>query len=191
VAGFEQLEGRTADHDRIIALLADVGHNLGMSVWIGKRQQDRRVGGRPLADRLDTAEHEIHLPLIAWAPDGELERVDCAWYVRRKASFLFEVEWTAMLGEPVLTRHARYPEEDKVVRFLVIPPERADLVKVKLARSPLLRKAIEERNWHFIKWNHLVEFAARPEATLADLEPYLGLDAIADTVGEQLPLFGS
>jgi hypothetical protein len=65
------------------------------------------------------------------------------------------------------------------------------LLKVKLARSPLLRKTIEDRNWHFIKWNHLAEFAARSEPTLAALEPYLGLDAIADTVGEQLPLFGA
>ena len=190
VVGFEQLEARTVQHDRVIATLADVGHRLGMKVWIGRRQQGRRVDGRPLATWLDDGEREAHLPLITWAPEGELERVDCAWYVRRKASFLFEVEWTAMLGDPVLVRHARYPMDDKVVRFLVVPPERADLVKVKLARSPLLRKAIEDRNWHFIKWNHLAEFAARPEATLADLEPYLGLDAVADSVGEQLPLFG-
>jgi hypothetical protein len=190
VFGFEQLEGRTVEHDRVIALLADLGHRLGTRVWIGKRQQARRVDGRALSTLLDQAEREVHLPLITWAPDGELDRVDCAWYVRRKATFLFEVEWTAMLTEPVLTRHARYPIDDKVVRFLVIPPERAELVKVKLARSPLLRKAIEERNWHFIKWNHLAEFAARPDVTLDDLEPYLGLDAVADATGEQLPLFG-
>jgi hypothetical protein len=189
VAGFEQLETRGVDHDRVIGMLADVGHRLGMQVWIGRRQQTRRVDGRPLAAWLDEAEREAHLPLITWAPEGELDRVDCAWYVRRKATFLFEVEWTAMLGEPVLVRHARYAQDDKCVRFLVIPPERAELVKFKLARSPLLRKAIEDRNWHFIKWNHLAEYAARPEATLADLEPYLGLDAVADTVGEQLPLF--
>ncbi len=190
VFGFERLEGRTVDHDRVIAMLADAGHRLGMRVWIGKRQQARRVDGQALSSWLDEAEREIHLPLITWAPEGELDRVDCAWYVRRKASFLFEVEWTAMLGEPVMVHHARYPADDKVVRFLVLPPERAELAKVKLARSPLLRKAIEERNWHFLKWNHLAEFAARPEATLDDLEPYLGLDAAADTVGEQLPLFG-
>ena len=190
VAGFERLESRTAEHDRVIAMLADVGHRLGMRVWIGRRQQERRVDGRPLGSMLDAAEREIHLPLITWAPEGELDRVDCVWYVRRKATFLFEVEWTAMLGEPILVHHARYPIDERVVRFLVIPPERADLLKVKLARSPLLRKAIEERNWHFLKWNHLAEYAARPEATLADLEPYLGLDAFADSVGEQLPLFG-
>jgi hypothetical protein len=190
VVGFEQLEARTVDHDRVVATLADLGHRLGMRVWIGRRLQARRVDGRPLAAWLDQAEREVHLPLIAWAPEGELDRVDCAWYVRRKATFLFEVEWTAMLGDPILVRHARYPIDDRVVRFLVIPPERAELAKVKLARSPLLRRAVEERNWHFLKWNHLAEFAARREATLADLEPYLGLDAAADSAGQQLPLFG-
>ncbi len=190
VIGSDHLESRTADHDAVIATLADLGHRLGMRVWIGKRQQTRRVAGRQLADWLDDAERAVHLPLITWAPEGELDRLDCAWYVRRQATFLFEVEWTAMLSEPILVRHARYPIDDKVVRFLVLPPERADLVKFKMARSPLLRRAIEERNWHFFKWNHLAAFAARPDLLLGDLEPYLGLDALADTVGEQLPLFG-
>jgi hypothetical protein len=191
VVGSDQLEGRTADHDAVIATLADLGHRLGMRVWIGKRQQTHRVASRQLAGWLDDAEREVHLPLITWAPEGELDRVDCAWYVRRKATFLFEVEWTAMLGEPILVHHSRYPIDDKVVRFLVLPPERTELVKFKLARSPLLRRAIEERNWHFLKWNHVAAFAARPDLSLDDLEPYLGLDAAADTVGEQMPLFGN
>jgi hypothetical protein len=191
IVGSDRLEERTADHDAVIAALADVGHRLGMRVWIGKRQQTRRVAGRQLSAWLDDAEREVHLPLITWAPDGELDRVDCAWYVRRQASFLFEVEWTAMLSEPILVRHARYPIDDKVVRFLVLPPERAELVKLKIARSPLLRRAIEERNWHFLKWNHLAAFSARSDPSLNDLEPYLGLDALADTDGEQLPLFGN
>lgn len=191
VVGSDQLERRTADHDAVVATLADLGHRLGMRVWIGKRQQTHRVAGRQLSDWLDEAERAVHLPLITWAPDGELDRVDCAWYVRRKATLLFEVEWTAMLTEPVLIHHARYPIDDKVVRFIVLPEERAELVKFKMARSPLLRRALEERNWHFFKWNHLAAFAARTSLVLDDLEPYLGLEALADTAGEQLPLFGS
>ena len=35
---------------------------------------------------------------------------------------LFEVEWTAMLGEPLLRRHARIPPDERLVRFLVIAP---------------------------------------------------------------------
>jgi hypothetical protein len=144
----------------------------------------------PLSTWLDDEERNVHLPLIAWAPDGELERLDCAWYVRRRLTFLFEVEWTAMLGEPMLVHHARYPADDKVVRFLVLPPERARLAAYKVEQSPLLRKAIAERNWHFLKWNHLMEFSASEEPTLEALEPYLGLEAPADRAGEQLGMFG-
>jgi hypothetical protein len=187
----DRLEARSAGHDSMIATLAELGHALGMRVWIGKRQQTRRLGGQPLGSWIDQEEREIHLPLITWAPEGELDRVDCAWYVRHKATFLFEVEWTAMLGEPVLVHHARYAADEKVVRFLVIPPERTELVRFKLDRSALLRKAFAEGNWHILKWNHLLSFAARtePAPSLADLEPYLGLDPAAETVGEQLPLF--
>jgi hypothetical protein len=184
----DQLERRSAEHDAMIALIAEVGHRLGTRVWIGRRQQVRRVDGRPLGDRLDMEERDIVPTMIAWGPEAELERVDGAWYVRHKATFLFEVEWTAMLGDPLLVRHSRFPSDDKVVRFLVIPPERAELVRYKLARSPLLRAAFAERNWHVLKWDQLVGFAARTEISLADLEPYLGLDADA-TTGEQLPLF--
>jgi hypothetical protein len=188
----DRLETRSAGHDTMIATLAEVGHALGMRVWIGKRQQTRRVGGRLLGAWLDQEEREIHLPLITWAPEGELDRVDCAWYVRHKATFLFEVEWTAMLGEPVLVHHARYAADEKVVRFLVMPPERTELVRFKLDRSALLRKAFVDGNWHILKWNHLLTYAARggAEPSLADLEPFLGLDPVAEAVGEQLPLFG-
>ena len=184
----DQLERRSAEHDAMIATVAEVGHRLGTRVWIGRRQQVRRVRGRPLSDWLEMEEREIHPTMIAWGPEAELERVDCAWYVRHKATFLFEVEWTAQLGDAVLVRHSRFPTDEKVVRFLVIPPERAELVRHKLARSPLLRRAFEERNWHVLKWDQLAAFAAREEVSLAEIEPYLGLDADA-TAGEQLPLF--
>jgi hypothetical protein len=190
IVAFDDLETRAIEHDAIIGRLADIGHRLGMRVWIGQRQQARRISGLPLSAWLDDEERGVHLPLITWAPDGELERVDCAWYVRRRATFLFEVEWTAMLGEPILVRHARYPTDDKVVRFLVLPPERAKLAAYKIAGSPLLRRAVADRNWHFLKWNYLAELAAAEELSLDDLEPYVGLEAPADKAGEQLPMFG-
>ena len=40
-----------------------------------------------------------------------------------------------------------------------------------------------------LKWDQLAAFAARDEVSLADMEPYLGIDANA-SAGEQLPLFG-
>ena len=68
-----------------------------------------------------------------------------------------------MLGEPLLRRHARIPPDESLVRFLVIAPERTELVRYKLERSPLLRAAIDDGGWHIIKSDHLRTFlAARP-----------------------------
>ena len=184
----DRLERRSAEHDEMIASLADLGHRLGMSVWIGRRQQARRSAGRLLSARLTPDEREIHPTLIAWGPEAELERVDCAWYARHRVAFLFEVEWTAMLADAVLVRHQRFPEDENVVRFLVVPPERAALLALKLERSPLLRRAFADRNWHVLKWDQLAAFATLDEVSLAGLEPYVGLDADA-TAAQQLPMF--
>jgi hypothetical protein len=185
----DDLLRRAQEHAELIGLLADGGHRLGLSVWIGRREQDRRLGRGRLADRLHDAEQRAPLSLISRAVE-EVAEIDCAWYIRGKLAFLFEVEWTAMLGEPILRRHARIPQDDGTVRFLVIAPERTELVRHKLERSPLLRDAFDRDNWHVLKWNHLRAFLGRDEPTLDALEPYLGLDPVAERSGEQLDLFG-
>ncbi len=121
----------------------------------------------------------------------DVDEIDVVWQVRGRASFLFEVEWTAMLGEPLLRRGALIPPADDIVRFLVVVPERTELLRYKLERSPLLRAALEDGNWHILKTNHLHAFAARETLTLGDLEPFIGLDPPVEHRGaEQMPLFG-
>ena len=94
-----------------------------------------------------------------------------------------------MLGEPLLRRHARIPSDERIVRFLVIAPERTELVRYKLARSPLLRAAMDDGPWHILKSSHLRSFLARDELDLDGLEPLLGLDPLVERTGEQLALF--
>ena len=76
------------------------------------------------------------------------------------------------------------------MRFLVIAPERTELTRYKLARSPLLRAAQDDGPWHILKSNHLRQFLERDELDLDALEPLLGLDPFVERSGEQLPLFG-
>ncbi len=185
----DDLLKRAQEHAELIGLLADGGHRLGLNVWIGRREQARRLGAGRLGDRLEEHERRAFLVHISRAVD-DIAEVDCAWYVRGRMSFLFEVEWTAMLGEPILRRHARIPQDDGTVRFLVVAPERVELVRHKLERSPLLHDAFERDNWHVIKWNHLRSFLDRDDLSLDALEPYLGLDPVVERSGEQLDLFG-
>jgi hypothetical protein len=187
----DDLLRRSQEHAALIAALVDGGHRLGMRVWIAEREQARKHGaGRgTLGDLLHDRERNAYLASIARAAE-DLAEVDVIWYVRGKIALLFEVEWTAILGETLLRRHARIGNDDKLVRFLAIAPERTELVRHKLERSPLLRAALDEGGWNVIKWDHLQTFLAGDPPDLAALEPLLGLDPVADRGGEQMPLFG-
>lgn len=185
----EDLRRRTAEHTELLALLANGGHRLGMRVWLGRREQGRRIGRRTLADYLDPRERDPWLLSLSRAPAEDLEGVDCIWYHRGRAAILFEVEWTAMLGDVLLRRHARIPVDDGMARILAIPPERAELARHKLEASPVLRAAMESANWHLILWPHLRAWLDREALDLDSLEPYLGLDPAIERRAEQMGLF--
>jgi hypothetical protein len=186
----DDLLARSQEHAAIIGGLADAGHRLGMRVAIAEREQGRRdpTTGSPLGRRLDDREREAHLGAISRAT-AELAEVDCIWYVRGKAAFLWEVEWTAILGEPLLRRHPRIGTDESLIRFLVIAPERTELLRYKLDRSPLLRGALQEQGWHILKWPHLRTWLAADRPDLEALRPLLGLDPDAERTDEQMGLF--
>jgi hypothetical protein len=186
----EDLVRRSADHTELIAILVETGHRLGLAVHVGARQQDRFFGRRRLGELLSERERRVHLPLLARATAEVLDEIDCIWYVRNRLTMLWEVEWTAMLSEPILRRGTRIVTDDRTARIAVVVPERLELVRHKLDRSPVLRETIEQDNWRIMKANHLRRFAAAEPSSLAELEPYLGLDPDADRRGEQMALFG-
>ncbi len=186
----DDLTRRTQDHTRVIATLVDYGHRLGLRAWVATREHERAVDGRSLADRLTDDERRVYLPLVIRAPAEALAQVDAMWYVRGRLAFLFEVDWTAMIGDAVLGRGREIPLGDEQARFLVIPAERAELLRLKLERSPWLREEVERQNWHVLKWQHLDTLAAREGARMEWLEPVLGLDPLIERGGEQLTMFG-
>lgn len=185
----DPLRARHEEHGIIVGRLAELGHRLGMRVWIARREQRRLFRGHPLGELLTEAEQRTYLPLVHPGPPEVLEAIDCIWYIRGRLTFLFEVEWTAILDETVIRRGARVPTTDALVRFLVVPPERADLVRLKLERSPLLRFRLAEDNWHIIKSDHLGRLLDRDDVRLEDLGPILGLDPEIERDGGQLALF--
>lgn len=186
----DELAARTEDHARVIATLVEYAHRLGLRAWIAAREHDRTVGGRRLGDLLSDEERRVYLPLVLRAPVEELGAIDVIWYVRGRLAFLFEVEWTAMVGDAVLRRGRAIPVGEQQARFLVVPAERGELLRLKLQRSPWLRDEVERQNWHVLKWQHLDTLVARPGAKLEWLEPVLGLDPLIERGGEQLTMFG-
>jgi hypothetical protein len=186
----EELGRRLEDHARVIGTLVDYGHRIGLRAWVSKREHDRPYAGAALLDRLHEDERRAYLPLVVRAPAEALGAVDALWYRRGSLAFLFEVEWTAMLGEAVLRRGRQIPPGDQQARFLVFPAERTELVRLKLERSPWLRAEIARQNWYFLKWQHLDALMAAEQASLERLEPILGLDPLIERGGQQLTMFG-
>ena len=185
----DDLQARYREHTELVGGLVEYGHRLGLRCWVSPKEQKRPYLGRPLSSLLSDVEERAYLPLVSRGPVEALEAVDCMWYQRGKGALIFEVEWTAMLGESVLRRGRAIPQDETLVRFLVVLPERVELVRFKLARSPILREALAEGNWHILKANHLRAIVEREGADLGRFEPYLGLDPEIERQGEQLPLF--
>ncbi|HEX2193807.1 MAG TPA: hypothetical protein VHK63_02460 [Candidatus Limnocylindria bacterium] len=186
----EELGRRLEEHARIIGLLVDYAHRLGLRAWVSRREHLRAYAGGSLLDRLYEDERRAYLPLIVRAPAEVLGSVDAIWYRRGRLAFLFEVEWTAMMGEAVLRRGRQIEPTDQQARFLVFPRERTELVRFKLERSPWLREEVERQNWHFLKWQHLEDLVERDGAGLDRLEPILGLSPLIERGGQQLTMFG-
>jgi hypothetical protein len=186
----DALTDRYIEHGELVGLLVDYGHRLGLRCHVSPKERRRAFGEGTVGDMLSEEEERAYMPLVASGDPQTLEAIDCIWYLRGKATFMFEVEWTAMLTDALLRRGPRIPASDTVVRFLVVPPERAELVRFKLARSPLLRSALDEQNWHVLKSDHFRRLVARDEAGLDQLGPVLGLDPEIEREAEQLALFG-
>jgi len=186
----EDLGARKADHTRILAAVVEFGHRLGLRTWVSRHEQERPWRAGSLGDLLREDERRTYLPLIIRAPADVLGAVDGLWYVRNRSTYLFEVEWTAMVGEAILRRGLQIPPSAQQARFLVLPAERTELLRLKLARSPWLRAEMERQNWHVLKWPHLEALVAREGAQLEWLEPMIGLDPLVERGGKQLTMFG-
>jgi hypothetical protein len=187
----ESLQRRYAEHGEMVGLLTDFAHRAGMRVWITEREQRRRYRGGSLRDLLSDPEQRVYLPLVARGPQEALEEIDCIWYVRGKGAFLFDVEWQAALDEPVMKRGPRIETTEAIVRFLVLPDERAPLVRLRLERSPVLRERLETDNWHILKWSNVRRLHASPRADLTVLGPLLGLDPEVERGEDEMGMFGS
>ena len=186
----ETLQRRYAEHGEIVGMLTDFAHRAGMRVWITEHEQRRRYGGVTLGELLSDPEQRVYLPLVAPGPQEVLEQIDCIWYVRGKGAFLFDVEWQAAIDEAVMKRGPRIETNDNLVRFLVVPDERTELMRLRLARSPVLRARLEADNWHILKWSSVRRLQASARADLSVLSPLLGLDPEVERGEDQMAIFG-
>lgn len=178
---------RAREHTELLALLTDLGHRLGFRVWIGRREQKRKLAetGAPLLDLLSARERYVDPGGLVGGGKHAAD-VDILWYDAGRVYCAFEVEWTAQLTTPVLIRGA---DRHGCRSYIVLPPARVDLVKQRIDEAPLLRQSLTDGAWDFIKYEHLRTWAAQEEIDLEELHQITGFDPPIESGGIQLTLF--
>lgn len=173
---------RLDEHSLAIATLASLGRRFDYRIWISREEQKRPFGNGPLGRVLTVAERYASPSTLFGAVQAA--DIDVVWYDGRGSVWLFEVEWSAMLGPAVVGR--RLPIGAR--RYLVVLDERVPLILSKLRRGPWLQSYMDADGWDFIKLRHLQAFAEAGEANQYGLGSIVGLRPPIEEAQGQLPL---
>ena len=178
----DQLTARQDEQAQLAVALAHLGRRLGFKIWIGRHLQRRPQ----LAELMTDAERRAHLPLVLRGPADVLAELDCIWYDRGRMVFLWKVEWTARLHQALVTLGESIPDQERVFRFLVVPEERRDLIRLKFQRAPTLAGVAQARAWRLVKYAPLRAFVLQEQVDLNGLETIIGLEPPVEQGGHQM-----
>lgn len=186
----DALVRRQREQTALALALVEAGHRMGFRVHVGRDLQRRALDegrdGQVLADLMSADERAVSLGRYVRGASDALPFVDCIWYDRGRMVFLWQLDWTARLQRSVVGLGESIADDDRVFRFLAVPDERRDLLAFKLARSPRLDDLVRRRGWRFVKWGPLRAYATDAQASLAGLEPVIGLEPAVEQAGQQL-----
>ncbi len=120
----------------------------------------------------------------AWAGARLPRYADVVWR-DGETSYIFLICQRISLGELCC-----WMEKGAKARHLIlIPDERASLLRLRLEASPLIRKRLMVSDWDFLKFGHLRSVAAQEEVDRHDLKKIVGLLPPIESAEAQLPLF--
>ncbi len=164
------------ERDEALALLVRLGHQLGYQVSLRGETGRRRAEG---VRELLTEEDRSFRPGL---PRG----VDVAWGEEDNARHLFAFRATTMLADILSDRRQAWSEGR---RYIVIADRRVQLLRFRMEADLLLRRALADGQWQFIKLSHLRSLGRKEEPDRNDLVQIVGLEPLIESPETQLRLF--
>jgi DNA modification methylase len=137
---------RESQHNEVLALLAEVGKNLGFKIWIGKKEQSEFADG--LAGHKKLSEYvNANLDSITNAENKKMiQGIDLLWIKSNRIVSSFEIEFSTSMTSG-LVRGSNI--DSKVPKYLVIPEEREEQFRRK-QKSPMFSERFEKDNWDLL-----------------------------------------
>ncbi len=172
----DEERSRKRERDEVLTLLVKLGHRLGYEVSLGRKGAYR--GGERLGQLLTREDR-------AWRPRMP-KAVDVAWGEEDRTCHVFALRQTTVLGD-ILTHKGKGWSQGR--RYIVIPDRRVELLRFRTQTELLLRRALAQGEWQFIKLHHLRTLAAKGEPGRQDLAQIVGLEPLIEKPEAQLPLF--
>lgn len=182
----DALAQRSREHTEMLELLVRLGHRLGYRVWISRGEMHNRQHGPRLRETLSTTERYMNAEDLLPDATQHSQLIDVIWFEDGRATHVFEIEWTAMLGESVLRRGTRAPG---VARFIVAPAERMALIEAKREHMPNLARRMAEDGWRCLRFDVVRELVQETETTREDVLRRAGMDVGDAAHGVQLALW--
>lgn len=110
---------------------------------------------------------------------------DLAWREGQELAYLFIIRSHAMLNDFYVWVEST-PKQARTL--VVIPNALGELLRLKLAWSPILRQRLIEAGWDFVKYENLKPLATQEEIQRHDLSKIIGLLPPVEAREAQLPL---
>jgi 16S rRNA G966 N2-methylase RsmD len=168
---------RESEHTKMIYYLAIIGEKLGYRIWIGSKEQSQVFEGKKLRELSSFKLQDLRN--LTKDQLKRIENIDLLWCKANNIVSEFEIENTTSITEAII-RGSHIPYE--INRYIVIPEERADLLKRKI-KEPVLEERIIEEDWKFIYYAKLEQFYSWTKR-----KKELNLDSFKEIVSNRVSL---
>ncbi|NIN68772.1 MAG: hypothetical protein GTO63_29615 [Anaerolineae bacterium] len=152
-----------------LKLLMQVGQRLGYQVSLSKRRVPQLSTGTDPISR-------VRLP----------RGLDVSWDSEWAGLHTFAFKQTTRFGD-ILSHGGQDHSESH--RYILIADRRLDLLRFRIESEFLLRRALNEGEWQFIKLKHLRDLGTKKHLDRPDLDQIIGLEPLIERPEAQLPLF--
>ncbi len=173
---------QTPERDLVQACLESYAQEASPG-WIRLRDEDQpervRLAVAEFVAELETLGQRMGVQVavdkppyhVVWVADGALH------------AFLFAP--TAV----VHTLAALGPADENMARYLVVPECRVALLRLKLRRSPIYGRILQQGGWTIVRRPFLQALLKQPAVDIHALKQVVGLDPIVEKGEAQIPLF--
>jgi hypothetical protein len=157
--------GVDREHEEALEILSSLGRRLGYEVVT---REDRGPGFHSRGAGLHRG-------------------LDLAWEDAGVRTHVFAVKHTTRFGDILSEIHGG--QDEALGHYIVIPDRRLDFLLFRMETELLLRTALTDGRWQFIKLEHLRTLSAREDLRRQDLTLIVGLEPLIERAEAQLPLF--